>query len=958
MADVRFASWAQSPVGQAIEEADHAGALGPADFKPGLTLTRPDGTTMPAKGPELTMLGPGGVASLDPRAVVRTDPPPGAGEVEDNYLASVELLPIELPWLFTPARPGPPPPPAPLDTHGRLRPWIVLVVVETERSDLVPGTGLPTLTVSADQLPDLDDSWGWAHVQVHSADVTLPPGIKDLVGQDVARLVCPRRLAPNTRYRAAIVPAFKGGAQAGRGLPVDPATEHAHAWEADQADDAQLPVLFSWEFGTGAEGDFEQLVRRLEPAPPDRVQGLGTRLIDVAEPWPTGEPLDTAPSPATVPVSGALRSLLDPPSGTAPATALQDFAQRLTTQLDAPAERLARAPESDDSTGAVAPPIYGGRHVNQARLPATRAWLDQLNLNPATRIAAGIGAAYVRANQDTLMARAWEQVGAIREANRRRALAELAATVADSVHRRHVQTLEPGEAVTLVAPAAWRARTGDDGLTLGAEVVVSTLPDAAATPAFARFVRRHSVARASGTRASSVVERGMAGSVSVPEPQPLLERLDVSTAAGMPDAIGVAANAAVQAGESVAAASSLVVMQAVERAARVNGLATEADALSTRLNALDVDEAQVSTGQIRMLSLDIAPRLQTVVEGLAAARAEMAADIQPAETPAVTAFGVQVDVAGLLSRVEDALAPADRIAQRLATTVSVPGTLGSSLSLEPIMAHPVFPAPMALALKDFALDWFLPGIANFPAESATLLQQDGPFIESFLVGLAEEMNRELRWREFPTDLRGTPFRRFWPRPDGVDDIPEIHTFDHALGQHLTMSEHAVAVLLVRGSVVRRFPDMVVAAVSAKPGVIPPDPDVDGGGWIRPLFLLPVDPDTAAYAFALDPTMLKTPAAPGAEGFFFAFQEHSYRVRFGFDLPETDPPDPNREYRTWNDLDWPRVPQRRGFARADLPLPPPDDPGDAQWNRDAADVARITLQRPFRVLIHAHALVGD
>ena len=51
---------------------------------------------------------------------------------------------------------------------------------------------------------------------------------------------------------------------------------------------------------------------------------------------------------------------------------------------------------------------------------------------------------------------------------------------------------------------------------------------------------------------------------------------------------------------------------------------------------------------------------------------------------------------------------------------------------------------------------------------------------------------------------------------------------------------------------------------------------------------------------------------------------------------------------------------RGFAEAGTPIDAPANargPGDPRWNADAADVARIALQRPFRVLIHAHELVG-
>ena len=73
--------------------------------------------------PQLRLLGPGDITSLDARAVIRTDPRDGADAFEPNYLAMVELALPDLPWMFTPAAPA----------GERLRPWICLVVVPGHR---------------------------------------------------------------------------------------------------------------------------------------------------------------------------------------------------------------------------------------------------------------------------------------------------------------------------------------------------------------------------------------------------------------------------------------------------------------------------------------------------------------------------------------------------------------------------------------------------------------------------------------------------------------------------------------------------------------------------------------------------------------------------------------------------------------------------------------------------------
>ena len=78
------------------------------------------------------------------------------------------------------------------------------------------------------------------------------------------------------------------------------------------------------------------------------------------------------------------------------------------------------------------------------------------------------------------------------------------------------------------------------------------------------------------------------------------------------------------------------------------------------------------------------------------------------------------------------------------------------------MAGPQFTAPIGMALINSHPDWLVPGLGNFPDNRVTVLVADGAFVESFLAGANQEMNRELLWREYPTDQRGTPFRYFWP----------------------------------------------------------------------------------------------------------------------------------------------------------------------------------------------------
>jgi hypothetical protein len=959
MADLLFGAWEKSPLGAAVKAVDGGGVLPAAQFSPSVQAT---GTrTFRASGPELTLLGPGGSLGFDPSVVVRTDPPAGSGDIENNYLACVEFSDRGLPWLLTPAR---------ADARNRLRPWIVLVVVEA-RTAVTPGQPLPTITVSTDELPSLGDSWAWAHVQAPAPGAALPPGIPGVTGQTISRLVCPRRLQPNTHYRACVVPSFAGGRAAGLGESGDVTADHGFAWDVNRDEPVTLPVYYQWEFATGIEGDFEHLVRRLAPASEQELTGIGALPVDLSHPWPRAKPLlDGAPQTASM--LGALRIASEPEPGSISEDASFEFVARLGLQLNASADRIVGRPPEDsladilsllgfevqapagdiaalsDVAGAVGPPLYGGRHINAERLErvpveAPPDWLHQLNLDPNQRIAAGVGADYVRRNQEELMARAWEHAGAIREANRRRARAELAAEVGTAMHARHVETLSPGELLGLASPAAARIRTHPTGPTLTMEVAMSPLPMTGAAAALSRLLRRDGpVARRTQAGMDALVRRGLRGQIAVRDPQPLLARLSLSTMPAATDTpMALATSDALEAADVGVAARTVAMMGSLAQVATVNGFTEVARALQDSLSGIDgVDLETAVAFQVPVLTALVRQQLAQVAEASSAGISFMASQ-QVDDGRVVNEFGVQIEATELRARLAGALAPGEQVARQLGDRVAVPPALERP-ALQPVMKSPVFPLPTALALLATQPEWFLPGIGAFPGNRTTVLQANPPFIESFLVGLNHEFMRELLWREYPTDRRGTPFRRFWPRPGGEDDIPPIDTWlEGQLGEHSALAGQNVVVLLIRGDVVRRFPDMLVAAAPAAGS----GPNTDQATWQAPMFTLAVDASTAAYAFSLD---AEQPIAQGDDVYFVA-QEHTYRLRFGFDIHNDDFPD-------WSQLDWDRVPQQRGFAVAGAQLAPPAAAGGLAWDNDASDVARITLQLPFRVAIRAAELL--
>ena len=90
--------------------------------------------------------------------------------------------------------------------------------------------------------------------------------------------------------------------------------------------------------------------------------------------------------------------------------------------------------------------------------------------------------------------------------------------------------------------------------------------------------------------------------------------------------------------------------------------------------------------------------------------------------------------------------------------------------MQPIMCTPEIKRPMYEALGEYDREWLVPGLGTIAAtDFLTLLSTNAAFTEAFLIGMNDEFSRELLWREYPTDQRGTYFKRFWI--DNADEWP-------------------------------------------------------------------------------------------------------------------------------------------------------------------------------------------
>lgn len=495
----RFLPWSRRGLARAHANVDTAnGALATRPrITVGLTLqAKQDGSNAAAVSGniDLTLYGPADIIGIDQRLIVRTDPRPNTTNFEPNYLAIVDFDPPDFPWLLTPAH---------ADGHGHLRPWLVLVVVE--RAQVTPpalraGRPLPSISLTAAQvaseLPDLAESWLWAHAQaVSTVDTTdqmaaaqqLSGAMRAAPASNVSRLICPRRLTPRTDYVACVVPATEGGRLRGVGQPVVGDTLGV-AWSQQAPQDVELPVYFSWTFSTGPVGDVETLARRIRTPTQfgggqaflDQLRHIGERPVYV-----DGDHLlfDGAVPGQTV-FEGAMVSL-----GFTPEASNAVYAGKLTEILNSGSTRVAEGTDPAQHVPTLAPPIYGDFPAKRHTVDKNKIgehWLDDLSLQPRYRLAAGWGAEVVRQNQEEFMQAAWEQLGDILAAERAFSLARFARDVLKRIEVRHLAKLSPDRVLAVMAPARARVAMAA-GESLYGRMAGATLPQELFGGAMRRF---------------------------------------------------------------------------------------------------------------------------------------------------------------------------------------------------------------------------------------------------------------------------------------------------------------------------------------------------------------------------------------------------------------------------------------------------------------------------------------
>lgn len=929
---------------------------------------------------EVSLKGPGDVAGINSNAIVKVSPADWVTNFEPNYLPYVEFFDEDFCWRYTPARykkEG-----STYELKYRLRPWLALVVLkedEFQQFTAVNGkNAIKTLKDPALIFPPQEELWAWAHVHVNdnlgtsdSPIGNLPNPIQAAVNKlktqildkaperAVSRIISPRRLEPNTGYTAFLIPTFETGRRSGLGLqpfeaPVPDMLDGA--WAANTPSGTEYPVYHQWYFKTGGAGDFESLVRLLQPRILDAE--VGKRAMDLQKSNNPDLEAVTPPTP-TIDLQGVVQPI-NAVGGDWDTSDSNDYAKTIRQIINEPTKILAETQLADPI---IAPPIYGRWHAAKDEVAQVTSgspdWLQEVNLDPRFRIFAGAGTEVIRRNQEKYMDIAWSQIGEVLDANRKMRQLQLSKQANLALYNKHLKTLNEELLVNISAPLHQRIRNGVQSATVYKDIDDSILPPTIFSGAFRRLTRPGG---------------------------PLVANIEMST------------NTTVTTTDLIDGINSGAVMPAQPYQApqgQVNYNIWGPSQLTPGFtNSLPSNSGFQFANPGVVTSTPApgpnTPATQVMVNAIAALHGIMQAS-------PIYSFPINpaLDMNGtwnvLLERTEpyaNALAMAKnfiKLKNVADIEIVVPDT-------NFIMAAPKIKIPMYEELAALSPDWIMPGLNDIAMNSINILETNPKYIEAFMLGLNYEMGRELLWRGYPTDQRGTCFPYFWGYNDSVTslvavdnkqqifdltnyrDIEDIHRWRTVPGNPLSSltalgannkrtAGPALLILTVRGELLRKYPGTIIYLQKAAEWVSATEPrKLVANTELYPVFTGKVEPDIYFLGFAITAEAARGGglANPSDPGYFVVFQERAGEIRFGADEASVPKPSPSNITK-WDDLSWAEikaVPDQDGFVEMARELTVSNNIDSVVWNWNAGTVAYALYQSPVKLNVHAEGLIPE
>jgi len=961
---------------------------------------------------EFILYGPGDIQGILNNVIIRTEPGANSLNFEPNYFPFIEFSQPDFPWKYTPAMP------VGAQLPSRLSPWLSLVVLEENEIVRIPSEPglLPKIEIvdPSVSLPDLKQCWASAHTQIIH-DIVDSNTLNQILGTEpykvISRILCLRKLKPNAKYSAFLVPTFEPGRLAGLGLAQDESIKGtSFAWNEQSSNHYLMPVYYQWSFTTGLGGDFESLARKLEYR--ELPKEVGIRKLDLSNSllsvgsnigfnkplffggalWsPLAEEFVMNNKKLDVHKYHIVGSEKQPNPEDPSPDEVKQFIMKLKEIIDL-SERLTwnfvKSPDFSDECQdpIISPHLYGKWHARKKLLsnisddykdplwveslaldppqplldeirkysPNENLWIEELNLDPTNRVAAGLGSAVVQDLQEELMESAWDQAGQLREANKHLRNAQLAREISSNVYERSLEKMQQNALITIASSFHSKIIIKHENKSASAKqwFQESRIPRVIFSPPFTKITKKVDRQHKRKFDFKSTIS------------SEILDRFKRGPNIG----IGVAAL-------EVPRSDSLLTLDYL------------------------VDSPLLHVTEEGFRGQELTNYLQNASEGerLTVESMENSIPNTPSsvEEPQITSELLADVYDGLMHSLD----PKVTIESKILLEVTRPerSLEDTRDKLDIINAYPEFRRPMYEPLRDLSEDLMFPGINYILQNTIGLLKTNPTFINSYMVGLNHEMARELLWREFPTDLRCSYFRQFWDSSNAVErerqmhllqtgtipsgqkeeeivekyfDIPEIHRWNESEHQDLGRvaqrdgaEQSEVDVLLIRGELLLRYPSTLIYATRGKSDISnnnKPIVSIADNDIILPIFRGTVAPDITFLGFNIKVSDLLGSSGNGDPGYFFIIQEQHGEPRFGIDSRDDTidgdvPPD------SWNNLNWKHVESSIGISNyvdMDGPLNGLKLENNVTWGSNAADNAYIFMQRPFRIIVHARDLLNN
>ncbi len=570
------------------------------------------------------------------------------------------------------------------------------------------------------------------------------------------------------------------------------------------------------------------------------------------------------------------------------------FETNLAALVNAPAAAPA------GSAPVLAPPIYGQWPAARKTVtPGATPWLDRFNLDPRWRIAAAFGTRVVQQNQEALMASAWDQVADAINANQRLRQMQMACQVGKVLHDRHFKTFTDEKMMRIAGPGLARLGLQGGGVPMLAQQAGSPLPLGANRSAMRRI----------GRHRGPISRRTAGQGVPRDETQSWVHQLmtgSIPAAASGPPPM------------AFATWPPLPTATQLKTGSQFGVFFVQPENVTPTFPGTPVPDSRLEwPGFFRAAALD------NLTKFFPARPAATATTTQALDKPASKVLALTDPTKTLPQLAKSLFATGDNLLPATVNDVSPTG-------LETLMFRPQFPTAMYEPLREISQDLFLPGVETVNPETVLALQTNQPFVEAYLVGLNHEMARELLWRGFPTDQRGTYFSNFWSdRVAGAKgEIDDLTTWSAQRSLGASAATGGQFVLLLRSRLLSRYPNAVIYLAPAMASATTPGgyaPDLSKAA-IMPTFSGALDPDLRYFGF---PVAAATAVA--LPGCFLVIQQHPTEPRFGIETNS--------------------VPAGTSYLSSKGPLP-----AGMTWGPNAAQMAAQTLQRPARVALHASRLI--